>query len=257
MTEPSTDQFGIPLSSLRLLVSPLRLMSAALWGIVQHRAVKHYGLLEDFITAVHDNIPGVISHSERLHILMGLRAKTVLEMWNHDDLCNRHNIEPLLSKMDDLMKKDDGESQSKWKAFTQVVYSMLDNPGKLEMSDQKSLLSEFDSTFDSSLQTLVTKFFLTLDSILPVPSLDQTSLWLRLCPSVLKECEDILDQPEPLSNLLQHHKQNSTFSTGLYSSGSLPGFSDLPDQQTGQRIVLRQWKSLFLLTTKPLTSMMS
>ncbi|KAK7945571.1 hypothetical protein WMY93_001299 [Mugilogobius chulae] len=191
---------ALPLSSLRLLVSPLQLMSAALWGIVQHRAVKHYGLLEDFITAVQDNIPGALTYSERLNILIGLRAKVVLEMCNYDDLCYRENVEPHLKKMNDfIMEQTDKEGQSKMKAsfakFSKVIYSLLDDPHERDMFYQKTLTSEFDVNFDSSLETL-------------------TSLWLGLSSSVLKECEDILNQPEPLKNLIRHHKLNCIFAQG-------------------------------------------
>ncbi|CAL9688633.1 unnamed protein product [Knipowitschia caucasica] len=188
MTEPSTDQFGIPLSSLRLLVSPLRLMSAALWGIVQHRAVKHYGLLEDFITAVHDNIPGVISHSERLHVFLGLRAKMVLEMCNRDDMSCKQHIESLLIKMDDLiMLQEDETSQSKMRAslcdFTKLVHSMLEDPLERDLFYQKPLSSEFEFTFDSNLQMLVGKLLVTLENLLPTPSLDQASYFEPVCGS--------------------------------------------------------------------------
>lgn len=47
---------------------------------------------------------------------------------------------------------------------------------------------------------------MNLEKLLPVPSLDQTSLWLGLSPPILKECGDILNQPGPLSKLIQHHK---------------------------------------------------
>ncbi|XP_055007677.1 uncharacterized protein LOC110159497 isoform X2 [Boleophthalmus pectinirostris] len=219
MSEALTEG-ALPLSSLRLLVSPLQLMSAALWGIVQHRAVRHYGLLEDFITALHDTIPGVLTQRERVHISLGLRAKVVLEMCNSDDLCYRQNLEPHLKKMEDLiMELADEESQSKINAsfaiFSEVIYSLLDDPNEKDMFYQKMFTSEFDFKFDSSMQTLVRKLLLHLENLLPVPSLDQTSLWLGLCPSVLKECEDILNEPGPLNDLIQHHKHNYTFSTAV------------------------------------------
>ncbi|XP_055007679.1 zinc finger and SCAN domain-containing protein 12-like isoform X2 [Boleophthalmus pectinirostris] len=220
MNEPLPEQCALPLSSLRLLVSPLQLMSAALWGIVQHRAVRHYGLLEDFITALHDTIPGVLTQRERVHISLGLRAKVVLEMCNSDDLCYRQNLEPHLKKMEDLiMELADEESKSKMNAsfaiFSKVIYSLLDDPNEKDMFYQKMFTSEFDFKFDSSMQTLVRKLILHLENLLPVPSLDQTSLWLGLCPSVLKECEDILNETESLNDLIQHHKHNYTFSTDL------------------------------------------
>ncbi|XP_071348954.1 zinc finger protein 665-like isoform X2 [Trachinotus anak] len=74
------------------------------------------------------------------------------------------------------------------------------------------LLSVFPTVFgpkyDSALEALMRKFLFNLQKLLPVPNLEQTSLWLSLSPSVLKECVDFMNQPEPLNELIQHHKHH-------------------------------------------------
>ena len=66
---------GLPLSSLRLLVPPLRLVSAALWQVVQQRDVMDYGLVEEFVTTVLEIVPDMMSYRERVQLIMGLRAQ--------------------------------------------------------------------------------------------------------------------------------------------------------------------------------------
>lgn len=65
----------LPLSSLRLIVPPLQLVSAALWEIVRQGAVMYYGLLEDFVTTVLETVPELLTCTERVQLAMGLRAK--------------------------------------------------------------------------------------------------------------------------------------------------------------------------------------
>ncbi|KAK7945570.1 hypothetical protein WMY93_001298 [Mugilogobius chulae] len=156
-------------------------------------------------------------------------------MCNGDELCYRENIEPHLKKMKDLiMEQTDKEAHTKMKAsfaiFSKVIHSLLDARKKNKFH-QKTLPPEFDLTFDSSLQALVRKLLLLLENLIPVPSLDQTSLWVGLSPSVLKQCEDILNEPEPLNNLIQHHKHNYIFTPGNYVDDFI--FPDLQTESKG------------------------
>uniref|UniRef100_A0A674ANW1 TERF1-interacting nuclear factor 2 N-terminal domain-containing protein n=1 Tax=Salmo trutta TaxID=8032 RepID=A0A674ANW1_SALTR len=62
----------LPLSSLRLFVPPLRLVSAALWQVVQRRDIMDYGLVEEFVTTVLEVVPDLMSYRERVQLIMGL-----------------------------------------------------------------------------------------------------------------------------------------------------------------------------------------
>lgn len=66
---------SLPLASLSLFVPPLRLVSAALWQVVQRRVIKDYGLLEEFVTSVLEIVPDLMSHRERVQLIMGLQAR--------------------------------------------------------------------------------------------------------------------------------------------------------------------------------------
>lgn len=68
-------EFSVPLSSLALLVPPLRLMSAVMWEVVRQRNIKHYGKLEEFVSMVTDAVPELMSKREGRLLSLGLRAR--------------------------------------------------------------------------------------------------------------------------------------------------------------------------------------
>ncbi|KAM9349913.1 uncharacterized protein ABDE67_009629 [Symphorus nematophorus] len=144
MSKILTDHGFLPLSSLRLIVPPLQLVCAALWEIVEQGAVVYYGLLEEFISTVLETVPELLTYTERVQLVMGLRAKVVLELCRNDNLASPQAIQPHLSRINTYISNQDKE----------------------------------------------------------------TSLWLSLSPSILKECVDFMNQPEPLNTLIQHHKHH-------------------------------------------------
>ncbi|XP_036941273.1 zinc finger protein 658B-like isoform X1 [Acanthopagrus latus] len=202
-----------PLSSLRLIVPPLQLVSAALWEIVKQGAVVHYGLLEEFISTVLETVPELLTDTERVQLVMGLRAKVVLELCHSDDLTNLQAIQSHLSRINTYIKNQDNkntssEVEASVTNFLELVNTLKDDQCQRDIFYQKIFPTVFGTEYDSALQALMRKFLLSLHKLLPVPNLEQTSLWLSQSPSVLKECVDFLNQPEPLNTLIQHHKHH-------------------------------------------------
>ena len=68
-------EFSVPLSSLGLLVPPLRLMSAVMWEVVRQRNIKHYEKLEEFVSMVTDAVPELMSKREGRLLSLGLRVR--------------------------------------------------------------------------------------------------------------------------------------------------------------------------------------
>ncbi len=69
---------ALPLSALRLVVPPLRLMSAFLWQVVQRRNVTQYGKLEQFVVLVTETVPDIMSRSLVNKLIFHLRKKVVI-----------------------------------------------------------------------------------------------------------------------------------------------------------------------------------
>lgn len=65
----------LPISVLRLVVPPIRLMSAAIWQTIQQKLVSDYGMLEDFVSMVTDIVPDLLPAQQRAQLTLGLRAQ--------------------------------------------------------------------------------------------------------------------------------------------------------------------------------------
>ncbi|XP_035804181.2 zinc finger protein 583-like isoform X2 [Amphiprion ocellaris] len=213
MSNTVTDHGCLPLSSLRLLVPPVQLLSAALWQIVKQGAVEYYGLLEEFISTVLETVPELLTDTEAVQLVVGLHAKVVLELCCSDDFARPENIQPHLSRINTYITKQDKETSSfavkaSMTNFLKLVHTLVDDQHQRDIFYQKIFPTVFGDKYDSALQTLMRKFLFNLQKLLPVPSLEQTSLWLSLSPPVLKECVDFVSQPEHLTTLIQHHKNH-------------------------------------------------
>lgn len=66
---------GLPFSVLRLLVPPVRLVSAAIWKTIEQRVIAHYGMLEEFVSMVTDIVPEILTIDQRVQLTLGLRAR--------------------------------------------------------------------------------------------------------------------------------------------------------------------------------------
>lgn len=69
---------SLSLPALRLFIPPLRLVSAALWQVVQQGDVQDYGMVEEFINSVTEIVPELLNPDQRAQLLLGLRARVRL-----------------------------------------------------------------------------------------------------------------------------------------------------------------------------------
>uniref|UniRef100_A0A4W5QIK4 TERF1-interacting nuclear factor 2 N-terminal domain-containing protein n=1 Tax=Hucho hucho TaxID=62062 RepID=A0A4W5QIK4_9TELE len=92
----------LPLPSLRLMVPPLRLVSAAIWQTVQQRHVMDYGMLEEFVTMVTEMVPELLNLRQRAQLILGLRARLVLELCRSKPIADLQIIQPHLDRIQTL-----------------------------------------------------------------------------------------------------------------------------------------------------------
>lgn len=71
---------SLPLSALRLMAPPLRLVSASMWKVMQQRDVVHYGKLEEIVSSMCETVPGLLHKRHQARLSMGLRARVRLQM---------------------------------------------------------------------------------------------------------------------------------------------------------------------------------
>uniref|UniRef100_A0A4W5KJ84 C2H2-type domain-containing protein n=1 Tax=Hucho hucho TaxID=62062 RepID=A0A4W5KJ84_9TELE len=203
----------LPLSSLRLLVSPLRLMYSFVWHVVNQRNVMHYGKVEEFVTVVTEAVPKLLSYKQRAQLILGLRARMILEMFRKDCPPNPQAIQRLLGKMNISASagQQDPEVEESQANFVALVQTLLKNPYERKHFFQEEFHTQYGSKYDTALQALVGGLVLRLERLLSVPDLSQIASMISAAPSDLEECGQSVSDPEHLKILLQHQNlQNKT-----------------------------------------------
>ncbi|XP_042173350.1 uncharacterized protein LOC112217124 isoform X3 [Oncorhynchus tshawytscha] len=159
----------LSLSSLHLLVPPLRLLSAAMWQVAQQRDL-------------------------------------VLELCRGP--ADPQTIQPYLDSMPTVTPGctgyRDAEVEASESNFVVLVQSLLKDPIERECFFQEVFPEQYGRHYDTAVQTLTWEFLSRLEQLFPVPDLKQTATWLSSAPSVLEEC--MQSTPENLNLIFQHHK---------------------------------------------------
>uniref|UniRef100_A0A8C7XBY9 C2H2-type domain-containing protein n=1 Tax=Oryzias sinensis TaxID=183150 RepID=A0A8C7XBY9_9TELE len=187
------------LPSLRLFIPPLRLVSAAMWHIVQKGNVHDYGMVEDFISTITEIVPELLNADQKAQLLLGLRARV-----------NPESIELHLAGIKSLI--------STWAAqpcfadvqfpesnFVDQIKVLLKDPEEKEKFFQDVFPTDFGPDYDNALQVLMLDFVSRLEKLLPVPDVQQTASMLSSAPSALQECARSVPDPQNLTTVLQYH----------------------------------------------------
>ncbi|XP_044042883.1 zinc finger protein 649-like [Siniperca chuatsi] len=216
----------LPPASLHLLVPPVRLMSAFIWQVVQQHSVMQYDKLVDFISLATGIVPELLSPSQRAQLILGLRARLVLELCRGDGVANLQTIQSHLDKIHacsaELSSTDQMASgdilKTSYTNFASLVQNLLNVPSEKEFFFQEVFPANYGSNYDQRLQQLVSDFLSRLEQLLPIPDLHQTAAWLTETASVAEEFGQHLSEPFALKTLLLHHRQLGTLSSAPYSS---------------------------------------
>ncbi|XP_045566581.1 zinc finger protein 845 isoform X2 [Salmo salar] len=141
----------LPPASLRLLVPPLRLMSAALWQVVQRRDVMDYGLVEEFVITVLDIVPDLMSYREKVQLIMGLRAQLVLKLLHSEQLADSDSIQSHLNRMKtcSITHRDNQVSHSEQLADSDSIQSHLNRMKTCSITHRDNQVSHSEQLADS------------------------------------------------------------------------------------------------------------
>ncbi|KAK6301772.1 hypothetical protein J4Q44_G00278250 [Coregonus suidteri] len=199
----------LPLPSLRLMVPPLRLVSAAIWQTVQQRHVMDYGMLEEFVTMVTEMVPELLNLRQKAQLILGLRARLVLELCRSKPIADLQTIQPHLDRIEILTpfwgtQTDDGDlSESN---FLGLIQTLLNDPDEMEHFFQDVFPVEFGPNYDAAIEKLMCQFLSRLEKLLPVSNFQQAASLLSDVPSVLEECVQSVSHPQQLKTLLQYYR---------------------------------------------------
>ncbi|KAK5615983.1 hypothetical protein CRENBAI_019456 [Crenichthys baileyi] len=247
--------------SLRLFIPPLRLVSGAMWHAVQSRNIRDYGMVEEFISTVTDIVPELLNPEQKVQLLLGLRARVLLELCRPEQITDTESVELHLKQIRTII--------STWAAqpcFADVSFSDINFVDQVELilkdiEKKKKFFqdvfpTDFGPDFDNALEMLMLDFVSRLEKLLPVPDIQQvqmkkgsicihltafqTASMLSAVPSALEESTHSVPDPEHLTAVLRYHAtlgcldlsnetQTTPSSTGtsILSSLSLPQLDQL------------------------------
>ncbi|CAB1346102.1 unnamed protein product [Coregonus sp. 'balchen'] len=231
-----SDQAGprLPLSSFRLLVPPLRLMSAFMWQVAQERNVMQYGKLEEFVTLVTEMVPELLSSRQRTQLILGLRARSCFAMkthrnprpsnfiWTESELLQYMLCTWMYVTFSVKSSLDASQSRNELEAsesnFVELVKTLLEDPSEKKHFFQVVFPIRYGPRYDTALQILVWEFLSRLEELLPVPDLTETASSLSIAPSDLEEFWHSVSDPEHMKTLLQHHRHLGHLSKNKFSN---------------------------------------
>ncbi|XP_077401143.1 uncharacterized protein LOC144035381 isoform X2 [Vanacampus margaritifer] len=220
-----------PLSTLRQLVPPLQLCSAAIWQLAKQKDVMNYQKLQEFVYSVTEAVPGLMNNKQRAQLILGLRARLILELCK-DSARGSVDSQMIQSHLERLPVTSDvdAEVKSAETTFVALVRSLLKDPAERAYFFQEVFPVEYGQKYDAALHVLLWELLSKLEKLIPVPDLKQTAAWLGSAPAVLSEC--IQSTPEELALIFEHcraaglfkmqHGPSSTIGSCIMSALSVP-----------------------------------
>ncbi|KAM9334329.1 uncharacterized protein ABDE67_022057 [Symphorus nematophorus] len=149
-----------------------------MWQVARQQSVRHYGMLEDFVSLVTEAVPQLLTDRQRSLLLLALRAKVTL--CDLDPQAVHTHLDKVLSG-----SEQPDEQVGGWcSALLTLTDRLTDSPG-----DRQRLLQDvFNHSFDSALQSLIADFLSRIEQLFPVPDFKQAASWLDAATGGLDDC---------------------------------------------------------------------
>ncbi|KAK5859659.1 hypothetical protein PBY51_021198 [Eleginops maclovinus] len=217
----------LPLSSLRLLVPPLRMMTAVMWKVVCLRDIVHYGKVEEFVSLVTEAIPDIFTERQMRLLTLGLRSKMMLQILSSEKPEDLRDVETRLnSLMQTTSKLAHPGNEAMESNFVRLIQRLLDDPKGREHFRKNVFPAEYGSDFDTALETVFCEFFTRLDKLVLIPDFEQTAMWIGDTPTALEEYMQCVSKANDLKVLLRSKAHLSKMNTMDTSGKSVfPGYN--------------------------------
>ncbi|XP_062386319.1 zinc finger and SCAN domain-containing protein 21-like isoform X2 [Sardina pilchardus] len=207
----------VPLSSLRLWVPPLRLLSAFLWQVAAKRQVTYYARLEEFVSVVLETVPRLLSPKERIELLLGLRAKFILDLCRKLPSVTLKAMQPHLNTFSKIAESvsivgsERTTIDAAVRGFVELIKTLLQSSTDRDHFFQDIYPLHYGATYDTALQILVWKFLSRLELLLPVPNFHmlQAATWFDKDPSLLEDSLQLVYDTKKVQHLLLQFKDCS------------------------------------------------
>lgn len=222
MEKRSDTKGALPLASLRLMASPLQLTYSYIWQVIRQRNVKQYGKVEDFVTMVTQTVPEVMSVKQTAQLILGLRARIILDLLQKDGPPDSRAIQLLINKLKvSTSSGRDAEVEKSQTNFMVLVQNLLKSPAERKHFFQEVFPVQYGTKFDTALQALTAGLVCKLEQLLPVPNLSQLGAMISTEPSVLEACGGFIPDPGDLKTLLLHQQAKGLISVKATISTSV------------------------------------
>ncbi|CAL8318840.1 unnamed protein product [Lota lota] len=217
---------GLPLPCLRLIVPPLRLLSAAMWQVAKRRDVLSYDKLQDFVFTLTEAFPGLLTQRQRAQLLLGLRARLILELCKGSvrGSVDSQVVQNLLEKLPVTSANAelrDAELERTQSTFVALVQSLLKDPTERAYFFQEVFPVEYGPSYDGALHILLWELLSKLEKVFAVPDLKQTAAWLNSDLCAADECMPTM--PSDLIQIHQHLKNHGLLKTPCAPSSAVGG----------------------------------
>ncbi|KAM6985355.1 uncharacterized protein FYW47_004494 [Aplochiton taeniatus] len=198
-------------------------MTAFMWNVALHRSVMHYERVEELVRLLTELMPELLTSNQRIQLILGLRARLVLELCRSesapDPVLIQTHLDMIFTLTEDFKKEEDGVELECLKSnFVEMVRTLMKDPSEKEMFFQELFPVYYGPRYDTALQTLVWELISRLDRLLPIPDVAKTASWLSAAPSILDECGQMVFQPDHLKTLLEYHHQQGHLKCSNFSS---------------------------------------
>ncbi|RVE56792.1 hypothetical protein OJAV_G00224590 [Oryzias javanicus] len=198
---------SLPLASLRLMASPLQLTYSYIWQVIRQKDVKQYGKVEEFVTMVTQTVPELLSFKQTAQLILGLRARIILELLNKEGPPDLKAIQTLINKLKVTTSSGkDNEVEKSQTNFMVLVQNLLKNPNEKKRFFKEVFPLHYGTKFDTALQALIAGLVCKLEQLLPVPNLSQLGSLISTEPSVLDACGALIPDQGDLKTLLLHQQ---------------------------------------------------
>ncbi|KAM8909197.1 uncharacterized protein AB9W97_006148 isoform 2-T2 [Spinachia spinachia] len=197
---------SLPLSSLRLMASPLQLTYSYIWQVIRQRNVKQYGKVEEFVTMVTQTVPELISFKQTAQLVLGLRARIILDLLQKDGPPDSRAIQTLINRLKVSSSIGDPEVEKSQTNFMVLVQNLLKNPAERKRFFQDVFPVQYGIKFDTALQALTASLVCKLEQVLPVPNLSQLGAMISADLAVLEACGGFIPDTRDLKTLLLHQQ---------------------------------------------------
>ncbi|XP_029968905.1 zinc finger protein 37 isoform X2 [Salarias fasciatus] len=197
---------SLPLPSLRLMTSPLQLTYSYIWQVVRQKKVKQYPRVEEFVSMVTQTVPELMSFKQTAQLILGLRARIILDMLQRDGPPDSKAIQTLINKLKIASVSGDGDVEKSQTNFMVLVQSLLKSPSERKRFFQEVFPVQYGTKFDTALQTLIAGLVCKLEQLLPVPNLSQLGTMISSDASILEACGDLIPETGDLKTLLLHQQ---------------------------------------------------